>query len=192
MSKSRRWITLILALIALVLIGWNLTNQDDSEAPVATNSQEPTYTSEKSHSVVYNPTGALAYKLISDKVTYFAADEVSWFDNPVATTYDENKVPTWTIRADRAKLTKDRMLYLYGHVEVNTLTQDSQLERIITDTAQVNLVTQDVTSDDQVTLFGRSFNSTGMKMRGNLRTKNAQLLEKVKTSYEIQNEQKQP
>jgi Uncharacterized protein conserved in bacteria len=52
MSKSRRWITLILALIALVLIGWNLTNQDDSEAPVATNSQEPTYTSEKSHSVV--------------------------------------------------------------------------------------------------------------------------------------------
>lgn len=184
--------TLILALIALVLIGWNLTNQDDSKTPVATNTQEPTYTSEKSHTVVYNPTGALAYKLISDKVTYFSADEVSWFDNPVATTYDENKVPTWTIRADKAKLTKDRMLYLYGHVEVNTLTQDSQLERIITDTAQVNLVTQDVTSDDQVTLFGRSFNSTGMKMRGNLRTKNAQLLEKVKTSYEIQNEQKQP
>jgi len=30
-----------------------------------------------------------------------------------------------------------------------------------------------------------------MKMRGNLRTKNAELIEKVKTSYEIQNEQKQ-
>ena len=56
----------------------------------------------------------------------------------------------------------------------------------------MNLVSQDVTSDDQVTLYGRSFNSTGMKMRGNLRTKNAELIEKVKTSYEIQNEQKQP
>lgn len=190
MSKSRRWITLILALIALVLIGWNLTNQDDSATPVATNDQAPTYTSANSSTVVYNPAGALAYKLVSDKVTYFSAEEVSWFDNPVMTTYDENKVPTWSVRADKAKLTKDRMLYLYGHVEVHTLTQDSQLERIITDNAQVNLVSQDVTSDDQVTLFGRSFNSTGMKMRGNLRTKNAELLEKVKTSYEIQNEQK--
>ncbi|WP_455851747.1 LPS export ABC transporter periplasmic protein LptC [Pantoea endophytica] len=190
MSKSRRWMTLILALIALVLIGWNLTNQDDDRTPVATNDQAPTYTSEKSNTVVYNPTGALGYKLVSAKVTYFAADEISWFDNPVMTTYDVNKVATWSVRADKAKLTKDRMLYLYGNVVVNSLTQDSQLERILTDNAQVNLVTQDVTSDDQVTLFGRSFNSTGMKMRGNLRTKHAELLEKVKTSYEIQNEKK--
>ncbi|MEZ3500150.1 LPS export ABC transporter periplasmic protein LptC [Pantoea sp. KPR_PJ] len=192
MSKSRRWITLILALIALVLIGWNLTSQDENGVPVATNDQEPTYTSANSNTVVYNPTGALAYKLVSDKVTYFAADEVSWFDKPVMTTYDENKVPTWSVRADKAKLTKDRMLYLYGHVEVNTLTQDSQLQRIQTDNAQVNLISQDVTSDDQVTLFGRGFNSTGMKMRGNLRTKNAELIEKVKTYYEIQNAQQQP
>ena len=191
MSKSRRWITLILALIALVLIGWNLTNQDDTSAPVA-NDQAPTYTSADSNTVVYNPQGALTYKLVSDKVTYFSVDELSWFDNPVMTTYDENKVPTWSVRADKAKLTKDRMLYLYGHVELTTLTQDSQLQRIKTDNAQVNLVSQDVTSDDQVTLYGRSFNSTGMKMRGNLRTKNAELIEKVKTSYEIQNEQKQP
>ncbi|WP_130833615.1 LPS export ABC transporter periplasmic protein LptC [[Erwinia] mediterraneensis] len=192
MSKSRRWITLILALIALILIGWNLTSQDETQTPIASSDQEPTYTSEQSNTVVYNPTGGLAYKLVSEKVTYFSAGEVSWFDNPVMTTYDENKVPTWSVRADKAKLTNDRMLYLYGHVEVNTLTQDSQLERIKTDNAQVNLVTQDVTSDDQVTLYGRSFNSTGMKMRGNLRTKNAELIEKVKTYYEIQNEQTQP
>jgi lipopolysaccharide export system protein LptC len=38
------------------------------------------------------------------------------------------------------------MLYLYGHVEVNALTADSQLRKITTDNAQINLVTQDVTS----------------------------------------------
>lgn len=53
MSKSRRWITLILTLIALVLIGWNLTNQDDDGTPVGTDSQSPTYTSADSHTVVY-------------------------------------------------------------------------------------------------------------------------------------------
>ncbi|MFD1804448.1 LPS export ABC transporter periplasmic protein LptC [Mixta tenebrionis] len=191
MSKTRRWITLLLALIAIILIGWNLAGNDNDRAPVETNSQEPTYTSANSSTVVYNPLGALSYKLVSDKVTWFAAEEVSWFDNPLMTTYDDDKIPAWSVRADKAKLTKDRMLYLYGHVEVNSLTKDAQIDRIKTDNAQVNLVTQDVQSDDQVTLYGRSFNSTGMKMRGNLRTKTAELIEKVKTNYEI-NTQSQP
>ncbi|WP_147200011.1 LPS export ABC transporter periplasmic protein LptC [Pantoea sp. MBD-2R] len=190
MSKARRWITLLLALVAIVLIGWNLADTDET-APVAGNDQEPTYTSQTSNTVVYNPQGGLSYKLVSDKVTYFSTDAVSWFDNPIMTTYDESKTPTWSVRADKAKLTNDRMLYLYGHVEVNSLTQDAQLQRIKTDNAVVNLITQDVTSEDQVTLYGSSFNSTGMKMRGNLRNKTAELIEKVKTSYEIQNA-KQP
>lgn len=190
MSKARRWITLLLALVAIVLIGLNLADTDEP-APITGNVQEPTYTSETSNTVVYNPEGGLSYKLVSDKVTYFSADAVSWFDNPVMTTYDEDKIPTWSVRADKAKLTNDRMLYLYGHVEVNSLTQDAQLQRIKTDNAVVNLITQDVTSEDQVTLYGSSFNSTGMKMRGNLRNKTAELIEKVKTSYEIQNA-KQP
>lgn len=77
------------------------------------------------------------------------------------------------------------MLYLYGHVEVDSLTADAQL-KIRTDNAQVNLITQDVASDDEVTLFGIGFTSDGMRMRGNLRDKTAELIEKVKTSYEIQ------
>ena len=191
MSKTRRWITLLLALIAIILLGWNLAGNDENQGPQETNNQEPTYTSANSSTVVYTPAGRLSYKLVSDKVTYFSTDEISWFDNPLMTTYDENKIPAWSVRADKAKLTKDRMLYLYGHVEVNSLTKDAQLERIKTDNAQVNLVTQDVQSDDQVTLYGRGFNSTGMKMRGNLRTKTAELIEKVKTNYEI-NAQQQP
>ncbi len=189
MSKTRRWITLLLALIAIILIGWGLTATDDEKTAATSNNQDPTYTSSNSSTVVYNPAGSLSYKLVSDQVTYFSSEAVSWFDNPIMTTYDADKIPTWSVRSDKAKLTNDRMLYLYGHVEVNSLVKDAQLKRITTDNAQVNLVTQDVTSDDQVTLYGQGFNSTGMKMRGNLRTKTAELIEKVKTYYEIQNEQ---
>ncbi len=91
----------------------------------------------------------------------------------------------------KTKLTNDRMLYLYGHVEVNALVPDSQLRRITTDNAQINLVTH-ATSEDLVTLYGTTFNSSGLKMRGNLRSKNAELIEKVETSYETQNKQTQP
>ncbi|AKE93532.1 LPS export ABC transporter periplasmic protein LptC [Cronobacter sakazakii] len=191
MSKTRRWVIILLALAALVLIGINLADQDES-GPTTVNSNEPTYQSEQSNTLVYSPEGALNYRLVAQHVEYFSEDGVSWFTQPVMTTFDTNKVPTWSVKADRAKLTNDRMLYLTGHVEVNALTPDSQLRKITTDKAEINLVTQDVTSDTLVTLYGTSFNSSGLKMRGNLRSKNAELIEKVRTSYEIQNKQTQP
>lgn len=191
MSKTRRWVIILLSLIALTLIGVNLASKDDTKEIVA-NPNEPTYKSEHSDTVVYSPEGALTYRLIAEHVEYFSDQAISWFTNPVLTTFDVNKVPTWSIKADKAKLTNDRMLYLYGHVEVNALTADSQLRKITTDNAQINLITQDVTSDDLVTLYGTTFNSSGLKMRGNLRSKNAELIEKVRTSYEIQNTQTKP
>ena len=191
MSKTRRWIITLLGLAALVLLGINFADQDNT-ATIEVNSNTPTYQSEHSDTVVYSPTGDLNYRLVAKHAEYFADQSVTWFREPIMTSHDANKVATWTIRADKAKLTNDRMLYLYGHVEVNALTADSQLRKITTDNAQVNLITQDVASDDLVTLYGTTFNSSGLKMRGNLRSKTAKLIEKVRTSYEIQNKQTQP
>ncbi len=192
MSKTKLWITVILMVIALALIGWNMADFGDDDSSMPVNNQEPTYQSQHTVTIVYSPTGKLNYKLVAEEVKYYAADELSWFTQPVMTLFDENAVATWSVRADRAKLTKDRMLYLYGHVEVNSLTTTSQLEKIKTDNAQVNLVTQDVSSDDEVTLFGTNFTSNGMRMRGNLRDKTAELIDKVKTNYEIQNSKTTP
>ncbi|MEY8711781.1 LPS export ABC transporter periplasmic protein LptC [Mangrovibacter phragmitis] len=191
MSKSRRWVIILLALAVLILLGINLADTDNN-SQVQVNDNEPTYQSEHSDTVVYNPEGALNYRLIAKHVEYYSDQELTWFTDPVVTSYDTNKVATWSIRADKAKLTNDRMLYLYGHVELDALTPDSQLRKITTDNAQVNLITQDVASDDLVTLYGTTFNSSGLKMRGNLRSKTAKLIEKVRTSYEIQNKQTQP
>lgn len=84
------------------------------------------------------------------------------------------------------------MLYLYKHVKVNALVPNSQLRKITTNNAQINLVTQNVTSKNLVTLYKTTFNSSSLKMRSNLRSKNAKLIKKVKTSYKIQNKQTQP
>lgn len=188
MSKTKTWITLLLILVALVLIGLNLTDTETDGSPVVADTGEPTYQSEHTVTLVYNPVGGLNYKLIAEHVQQFAIEQITWFTRPVATMYDEDKIATWTVKADRAKLTNDKLLYLYGHVEVDSLTPTSQLQHIRTESAVVNLVTQDVSSDDAVTLYGTGFNSKGMKMRGNLRNKTAELIEKVKTSYEIQNQ----
>ncbi|MEG3132945.1 LPS export ABC transporter periplasmic protein LptC [Rouxiella sp. T17] len=190
MNKTKLWITLLLGLVVLVLIGWTISDTPDAAPDAAVNTQDPTYQSQHTVTVVYDPTGKLNYKLVSEEVKYYTTDLLTWFTNPVVTMYDpQTSVATWTIRSDRAKLTNDKMLYLYGHVQVDSLTPTtSQLQRIKTDNAQVNLVTQDVASDDEVYIYGTGFTSNGMKMRGNLRNKTAQLIEKVNTNYEIQNQ----
>lgn len=129
MSKTRRWVIILLALVALILIGVNLADRDDTQAEVV-NTSDPTYKSDHSDTVVYSPEGALNYRLVAQHVEYFSDDGTSWFTQPVLTTFDTDKVPTWSIKSDRAKLTNDRMLYLYGHVEVNALTADAQLRKL--------------------------------------------------------------
>ena len=170
MSKTRRWVIILLSLLALILIGLNLANTDDTAQPEV-NPNDPTYKKR-----TYRHRGIQSGRrpeLSADcraRGIFFRSGGLR-FTKPVMTTFDTNKVPTRSVRADKAKLTNDRMLYLYGHVEVNALAPDSQLRKITTDNAQINLVTQDVTSDDMVTLYGTTFNSSGLKMRGNLRSK---------------------
>ncbi|ELZ5938711.1 LPS export ABC transporter periplasmic protein LptC [Providencia vermicola] len=190
MSNAKKWLIILLSLIALGLIGWNLAGYDTSTptAGVIDNSQ-PNYQTDDSVTFVYNPAGDLAYKLVSDKIDNYTADKLTWFTNPVLTTYNEAGVPTWTVRSLKAKLTNDRVLYLYDDVQVDSLSPDSQIQRISTQSAVVNLITQDVSSDDKVTIIGQGLNSTGLKMRGNLRSRTAELIEDVKTHYVLQKEE---
>lgn len=183
------WITALLGVLALILIAWNLSDTDNTAIQIPLNTGEPTYQSKQTSSVVYNLTGMLTYKLIADHIQYFDNTQITWLTQPIATMFNKNKVPTWTVKADQAKLTHNKMLYLYGHVQMNHLNDAAQIKCITTDNLVVNLITQDVSSDDEVTLYGTGFNSSGMKMRGNLRNKSAELIKKVKTSYEIQHPQ---
>ncbi|CAK8742333.1 Lipopolysaccharide export system protein LptC [Sodalis praecaptivus] len=59
MSKNLRWTTALLGLLVLVLIGWNLADTDSTPAQAPVNTGEPTYQSEYTTTVVYNPAGGL-------------------------------------------------------------------------------------------------------------------------------------
>ncbi|MGO2337260.1 LPS export ABC transporter periplasmic protein LptC [Providencia sp.] len=192
MSNSKKWLIIILSLIVLGLIGWNLSGNDAVNMTGSViNDGQPNYQTDDSVTFVYNPTGDLSYKLVADKIDNYTESKITWFSKPVLTTYNDAGIPTWTISSFKARLTKDNVLYLYSDVQVNSLTKESQLQRITTESAVVNLTTQDVSSDDKVTIIGQGLNSTGLKMKGNLRTKTAELIEDVKTHYVLQPEEQQ-
>ena len=182
MTRSWLWITCTLAAIALALTGWYMSNNSVTDTLERADDNEPTYQSQHTATLVYTPVGKLNYKLVAEETKNYAAN------GPKITLFDDTSTASWSVHADQAKLVQNKTLYLYGNIEVNNLNSASQLQKISTDSAQINLATQDVSSDDQVRLSGTGFTSTGMGMRGNLRNRTAELIEKVTTWYALQNQ----
>ncbi|OOF50635.1 LPS export ABC transporter periplasmic protein LptC [Rodentibacter genomosp. 1] len=195
-----RW-NVILGVTALCLLGWYYSlNQDNSDLQSLVKAPDsPDYIGKKMETTVFSPEGKKQYLALSDNVEYFNQDGKTNFTAPLVYLFDgvgnnqsqKNETAkllesqSWKLSAKKAVLTKDEMLYLEGNVIAESLEPTSRLQRVETQSATVNLKTQDITSDTMVKINGQNFNSTGLKMVGNLRQQTATLKEQVKTYYEI-------
>lgn len=186
-----RW-TALLAVIALGLLAWfySLNQSDAGLEGLIKTEENPEYVGNKMRTTVYSPTGAKQYLAISDKVEYFENDGHTDFQTPLVYLYQIQNEKTqqqesWKLSANKATLSKDNMLYLEGNVIAQSLEPLSKLQRVETESAVVNLTTQDISSDKQVKINGLNFTSTGLKLTGNLQQQVATLKEQVKTYYEI-------
>ena len=196
-----RW-NIILGVIALALLGWYYSlNQDHGDLQrLIKKPDSPEYVGNKMQTTVFSPEGKKQYLAISNKVEHYTQDGHTDFISPLDSLFDvslDNKdkdtktdkfqleKQDWKLSAKKAKLTKDQMLYLEGGVVAESLDPLSRLQRVETEAAVINLKTQDITSDTQVKINGLNFNSSGLKLVGNLRQQVATLKEQVKTYYEI-------
>ena len=196
-----RW-NVILGLIALGSLGWfySLNSDKPDLSNLVKKPDSPDYIGNKMETTVFSPEGKKQYLSTADKVKHYTVDGHTEFEMPwvylfdVSTSNNTEKSnnsakllesQSWKLSAKKAKLTKDEMLYLEGDVVAESLEPTSRLQRIETQVAEVNLKTQDISSDTMVKINGQNFNSTGLKMVGNLRQQIATLKEQVKTYYEI-------
>ena len=196
-----RW-NVILGLIALGSLGWfySLNSDKPDLSNLVKKPDSPDYIGNKMETTVFSPEGKKQYLSTADKVKHYTADGHTEFEIPLVYLFDVSisnnaeksnnstkllESQSWKLSAKKAKLTKDEMLYLEGDVVAESLEPTSRLQRIETQVAEVNLKTQDISSDTMVKINGQNFNSTGLKMVGNLRQQIATLKEQVKTYYEI-------
>lgn len=196
-----RW-NVILGLIALGSLGWfySLNSDKPDLSNLVKKPDSPDYIGNKMETTVFSPEGKKQYLSTADKVKHYTVDGHTEFEMPLVYLFDVStsnnaeksnnpakllESQSWKLSAKKAKLTKDEMLYLEGDVIAESLEPTSRLQRIETQVAEVNLKTQDISSDTMVKINGQNFNSTGLKMIGNLRQQIATLKEQVKTYYEI-------
>lgn len=188
-----RW-TFLLAIITFVLLGWFYSlNQSDStnlNALVKT-PDKPEYIGKNMQTTVFSPKGIKQYLASAELVEHYEKLGNTHFTMPLVYLFDvensQGEKQSWKLSADQAILDKNNMLYLTGNVTMQSLLADSRLQRVETESAVVNLTTQDIHSDQQVKIAGQHFHSTGLKLTGNLQQQVATLKEQVKTYYEIKN-----
>ncbi|WP_118777318.1 LPS export ABC transporter periplasmic protein LptC [Haemophilus haemolyticus] len=196
-----RW-NVILGLIALGSLGWfySLNSDKPDLSNLVKKPDSPDYIGNKMETTVFSPEGKKQYLSTADEVKHYTVDGHTEFKMPLVYLFDVStsnnaeksnnpakllESQSWKLSAKKAKLTKNEMLYLEGDVIAESLEPTSRLQRIETQAAEVNLKTQDISSDTMVKINGQNFNSTGLKMVGNLRQQIATLKEQVKTYYEI-------
>ncbi|WP_348666614.1 LPS export ABC transporter periplasmic protein LptC [Arsenophonus symbiont of Ornithomya chloropus] len=184
MHKSNFFFNIILIIIILTIIGWNFTNLNKLTEPIIIDDYQPSYQTINSITHIYDPLGKLVYKLITNQAYYFSHQKKSCFIKPVLTIYNTKSIPIWKITADQAKLTDDNILYLHGNVQINNLNKNLNLKHILMKNSIINLITQDVISDDRVIIIGNGFKTISMKIHGNIKKHIAELDENVKTYYE--------
>ncbi|URJ23183.1 LPS export ABC transporter periplasmic protein LptC [Blochmannia endosymbiont of Camponotus sp. C-003] len=135
---------------------------------------------------IYNKTGQLQFKLTAHCIQHFSNQKITWFMYPSITSFNNKNIPTWKIIANQAKLNSEQTLHLYGYVHINNLINNTCFQSIITNQATINLITQDIISNETVIIHGHYFYSVGMKMYANLHTQTAKLIDNAQTCYEIQ------
>ncbi|WP_294964298.1 LPS export ABC transporter periplasmic protein LptC [uncultured Gilliamella sp.] len=182
---NRKNLVCILLIIIVVGVYYNYQNDNDRliTQPNADLSNQPVYQSDDMITNIFDISGEMMYKIESSKVKHFDNSNNTEFELPKFTLYDEEHSATWLIRAKKATLTNDKLIYLYEDVQLDNLTPDAQLKQVNTDNAVVDLTTLLVTSKDPVIINGTGFYSTGIGLSGDLHTKTANILENVKTFY---------
>lgn len=186
-----RW-NIILSFIVICLLAWfySLSQEKQADTALIKSVDSPEYSGKKMHTIVFSPTGQKQYLATAEKVEHYENNSQTNFLMPRVYLYQlEQSIPvqSWLVSADNAILTKDNKLFLKGKVEVKSLLDSRKLRKIETESAVIDLNTQDIYSEQQVKINGYNFYSTGLKLSGNLHQQVATLKEQVKTYYEIIN-----
>ncbi|VFP80292.1 LPS export ABC transporter periplasmic protein LptC [Candidatus Erwinia haradaeae] len=188
--NKKQFIKIFLILFFMILIGWSLKKNHNFKNIfyIHKSAPEPTYITTHLQMLIYSQNGDLSNKINANQAKYYSHNKIICFIQPIVKTYDEKNNPSWRIRADQAQLTHDKILYLYGNILIKSLSHNTQIKKIHMNNAKINLITQDIISEDHIILYGHTFHATSMKLHGNLRKKTIELTDQVKSFYNTDNQ----
>lgn len=176
-----------LVIITAVLVGWYLSLQSPQAdlSHLIKKAGMPEYHGENLTAMVYDLNGKPQYVAEAKEIRRFEEHGLTEFTQPKLELFDlENGIKQWQAVAKRAEITKDKLLHLYGEVELHSFDPKARIQHLKTEQLTIHLTTHDISSDTLVYTSGTGFQTQGKGLKGNLKQQVATLLEDAKTQIE--------
>ncbi|KLV06185.1 hypothetical protein ABT56_09060 [Photobacterium aquae] len=178
----------LLSALLLVVCAWTgyylLDKHWEEDVQVAPDAEKPLFTGNTVTNTSYNEAGLRSYQIDASYLEHFNQSGNTDFVDPVLWVYRDGDETEWRISADKARLDKDHVLQMTGHVRVFNLLPQSALKVIQTDNLRLDLISKDFDTPDPVKITGEHFENEGIGLKGNMDRSIATLLNNVKGRYE--------
>ncbi|ADV33457.1 conserved hypothetical protein [Candidatus Blochmanniella vafra str. BVAF] len=133
----------------------------------------------------YNAIGNLKFKLTATYIQCYPNTQIIEFTQPNITIFNKKNIIIWTIKCNKAQLNYKKILNLTGYVSINKIMQNTRdTQSIITNQISINLIKQNMLSNNKTIVHGSCFYSIGTKMSAKLNTKQIKLFDSTYTQYE--------
>ena len=176
-------------LLLLFIVAWCgyylLSPSIDNSIQVASDSEQPMFSGNKVENITYGIDGLRSYSIQATKLDHYSTSGETIFAQPTLMVYREGSIHEWQISATKAVLDKQKMLTLYDNVLMQNLIPDASFKTLSTNKMVINLTNRDFKAEQQVTLLGPQFETTGGAMHGNFKANTATLTDEVQGRYEI-------
>jgi lipopolysaccharide export system protein LptC len=183
MSLSR------LLFVLLLLVGsWSgyylYDKNSQPEKQIAPDKELPIFTGGNLTNTSFNENGVRNYRVYSTHLEYFAQSGETHFYQPIFTVFREGETEEWRITSNQATLSNKNELLMEGDVVVHNLLPDATFTTMKTESLQLELITKDFMTEEDVFLVGPMFETMGHAMKGNFDSHNAELYNSVQGRYE--------
>lgn len=175
--------SLLLFVIALVVWRFLDRGEESSEGGIPPLYQ-PDFIAEGLQSSAFDAQGRLTHKIRAARMEYFTELEMTTLAEPVLQAYPADGQALWQIAASEGILTDQNQVVLQKGVKIQNLGHNQYFSELETSQLELDLNTQQVSSDRLVTIKGPQYDLQGNGMQGDLNSQTLTLLDKVHAVYQ--------
>ncbi len=177
--------TLLFGLLFLIaLAAWQVSEiSQRSQSDIKVEHFQPDFTAKQLVTTRFNEQGKRTERLESAFAEYFQTLEQATFDKPVIYLFDEKGEAQWRINAETGVLNTEDNVILRDRVHLKGLLPNTFISTLDTAYLEMDLVTEEVRSNQHIHILGQAFQTEGVGLNGHLKRKYFELLDQGHAIY---------
>lgn len=183
MNRNVWWFLALLVVLGSLLFWRPFSAPETTEAANGFREVKPDFTAQGLYMRVYNQDGELVHRIAADKMTHYSPIGLTELSRPVYVVHTQNQQSNWQVIAEQGSFYDDKTLVLERDIQINSLGDEDFMDRVETSYLIIDTLTETMSTEQPVTIFGKQFTMRGEGMTANLRTQVLELTNHVETIY---------